>query len=127
MLTSDVLDTRGYDYATFIVIGTTSNTATNNPSTLSVTEGDTTSSMAAIATLTGDNTTSGFTIPNSPTATTTAPFAVINVNCIRRKRYLTVNIVPTTTQTFTVLALLSRAEQAPVSATDVNAAVVVNA
>lgn len=125
-LTSDAVDTKGYDYCTFLVHGTTSNSATNNPATLRVTESDDTvaTNFAAIAALTGDGA-SGFTIPNSPTATTTAPFAQLDVNLSGpRKRYLKVEVSPITTQTFSVIALLSRAEEAPVGTTEQNVAVI---
>jgi hypothetical protein len=124
-LTSDAIDTLGYDAVTILVHGTTSNNATNNPSVLSIKEGDTTSSYAAITALTGDGV-GGFTIPNSPTATTTAAFAMFNLDTRARKRYLQVLISPVTTQTYSVVALLNRSEQAPTSTTALNAAVVVN-
>lgn len=126
-LTSDLIDTRGFDYCTINVIGTTSNNATNNPATLKVMEADTTdaSNLADITAFVGDGT-GGFTIPSSPTATTTAPFAEFNIDCRARKRYLCVKASPVTTQTFTVIAELGRPEQAPVSTTDRNVAVVVN-
>ena len=124
-LTSDAIDTLGYDSVTILVHGTTSNNATNNPSVLSVKEGDTTSSYAAITALTGDGV-GGFTIPNSPTGTTTAPLAMINVDTRARKRYLQVLISPVTTQTYSVLAILNRAEQSPVGTSAQNCAVVVN-
>lgn len=126
-LTSDQIDTKGYDYLTVYVIGTTSNDATNNPATLRLTEFDTTvvSSFTAIAAFTGDGA-SGFTIPSSPTATTTAPFAMLNVDLKGRKRYITLEVSPVTTQTFTAIALLSRAEQVPTGTTNLNVAVVAN-
>ena len=126
-LTSDLIDTLGYDYCTINVIGTTSDNATNNPSVLKVMEADTTDStnLADITAFVGDGA-SGFTIPSSPTATTTAPFAEFNIDTRARKRYLAVKISPLTTQTFTVIAELGRPEQSPVSTTDRNVAVVVN-
>ena len=126
-LTSDNIDTLGYDQVTIDVVGTTSDNATNNPSVLKVQEADVTAatSFADIAAFVGDGA-SGFTIPDSPTATTTAPFASFSVNLRKRKRYLRVLISPVTTQTFTVLATLERASQAPVGTTAQNVAVVIN-
>lgn len=126
-LTSDLIDTRGYDYCTINVVATTSNSATNNPSVLKVMEADTTdaTNLADITAFVGDGT-GGFVVPNCPTATTTAPLAEFNIDTRGRKRYLAVKISPVTTQTFTVIAELGRAEQVPVSTTDRNVAVVVN-
>lgn len=123
-LTSDKIDTRGHDFVKLLVFATTSNNATNNPSVLTVREGDSTSSMSNITELVGDTT---FTIPNSPTATTTAPFAEFNITLNGgRKRYLDVLITPATTQTFSVVAQLGRSKELPVGTTQQNAAVVVN-
>lgn len=128
-LTSDTLDTKGYKHVTIVVHGTTSNNATNNPSVLKVQEADDTNatSFADIAALVGDGA-SGFTIPNSPTSTTTAPFAVLGVNKANgsRKRYLRVLISPVTTQTFSAVAMMSRAEELPNNTTEQNVAVVAN-
>ena len=126
-ITSGQIDTRGYDEVAIIVHGTTSNAATNNPATLRVTESDDTvlTNFAAVAALVGDGA-SGFTIPNSPTSTTTAPFVIMHVKTGPRKRYLTVEISPLTTQTFSVIAAKGRASQAPVNTTSQNVAVAVN-
>lgn len=120
-LTSTQLDTLGYDYATIIVHGTTSNNATNNPDVFKLTELDTTvvSSFANVSGAVGDT---DFTIPNSPTATTTAPFFKFNLDLRKRKRYITLVISPVTTQTFSAVALLARAEQSPVGTTAENVA-----
>lgn len=124
-ITSDVLDCQGADYLTLLVHGTTSDNATNNPSVLKVQQADTTdaTNFADIAALLGDGA-SGFTIPNSPTATTNNLFAVLNCNLINKKRYIRVLISPLTTQTFSVVAELSRNEQRPGTAALQGAAVV---
>lgn len=128
-LTSDNIDTLGFKEVAIIVHGTTSNNATNNPSVLKVQESDTTdaTNFADITALVGDGA-SGFTIPNSPTATTTAPFAVLHVNRQpgNRKRYLRVLLTPVTTQTYSVIAAMGRAEELPNSATEQNVAVAAN-
>lgn len=125
-LTSDQIDCVGYDYAVINIIGTTSNNATNKPATLRVTESDDTvlTNFAAVTALVGGGV-GGFTIPSAPTATTTAPYAVLKVDLRYRKRYLTVEISPVTTQTFTAFAQLFRAKQLPIGTTAENAAVVV--
>lgn len=125
-VTSDAIDTLGYDSCLIIVQGTTSNNATNNPSVLKITESDDATTYSAITALTGDGA-GGFTIPNSPTATTTKPFAVFNIDTRYRKRYLLVTITPVTTQTFNVIAIQGRGAQAPVGTTAQNAACVVTA
>src|SRR5688500_4346030 len=75
-VTSDVIDTKDHNYCVISVFATTSNNATNNPSTLKVQECDTTvaTDFADITAFVGDGA-GGFTIPQSPTSTTTAPFA----------------------------------------------------
>lgn len=123
-LTSDLVDTKGFDYVTFVVVGTTSDNATNNPSVLKVQEADDTNatSFADIAELVGDGA-SGFVVPSSPTATTTAPFAVLGASLLGRKRYLRMLISPLTTQTYSVVAQLTRANEMPNNTTEINAAV----
>lgn len=127
-ITSETIDTMGYDDVLLTICATTSNNATNNPSTLKVQESDTdvASNYADIAALVGDGA-SGFTIPNSPTATTTAPFAMIHIRTAYRKRYLRALFTPLTTQTVSATAILGRASQSPVGTTAQNAAVVVTA
>jgi hypothetical protein len=124
--TSDNIDCLDTDSIRILVIGTTSDNATNNPSVLKLQECDTTvdTSFADVTAFVGDGA-SGFTIPSSPTATTTAPFAVFNVDTKTRKRYLRVKISPVTTQTFTVVAEHGRRTQAPVGTTAETAAVIV--
>lgn len=131
-LTSDQIDTLGFDVVKVTVITTTADNATNTLSTLVVQESDTTAAtdFANVVAFNGGTATSatvGFVIPNMPTATTTAPFAVLNVNTAYRKRYLRVRVTPVTTQTFCVLAQLARAEQTPsgTASTQENAAVIV--
>lgn len=123
-LTSDVIDTQFFDAAEIIVHATTSNDATNNPATLRLLESDDTvaTNFAAVTGFVGDT---SFTIPASPTATTTAPFALFQVDTKTRKRYLKVDVSPITTQTFSVVARLTRAEQLQNGTTQQNVAVIV--
>lgn len=124
--TSDNIDTLGYDEAVIIVHGTTSDNATNKPSVLKVQQSDTTDATN-FADLSGFVGGTDFTVPAAPTATTTAPYAVFNIDKRGRKRYLRVIISPVTTQTFSVIAALARAAEAPNTTTKQNAAVVVAA
>lgn len=118
-LTSDQVDCKGYKYAELLLHATTSNDATNNPSTLKLQESDTTAAtdFADITAFKGDDS-SGFTIPNSPTATTTDPFVRMFVNLKKRKRYLRLLVTPVTTMTFSVIARLGQAEESPDSDTE---------
>jgi hypothetical protein len=122
--TTDLIDTLGFREVEIIVHASTSDNATNNPSVLKVMEADTTdaTNLADISGYVGDT---DYTIPASPTATTTAPFAVFNIPTQGRKRYFCVKGSPLTTQTFSVIAILGRPEEAPNSATEQNVAVVV--
>jgi hypothetical protein len=125
-LTSDNLDTAGFGEFNIVIHGTTSNNATNNPSVLKLQHSDTTDA-SNFGDLTGYVGDTSFTIPASPTATTTAPFAVLNGKCGgSTKRYLRLLISPVTTQTFSAVAMLGRANEAPNSVTEQNVAVAVN-
>ena len=125
-LTSDQVDTKDHNYCVIAVYATTSDAATNNPSTLKVQESDTTAAtdFADITAFVGDGT-GGFTVPSSPTATTTAPFAKFCLNLTKRKRYLRVLVTPLTTQTFSIVADLHQSDSVPVGTTDENVACVV--
>lgn len=119
-LTSDNIDTLGFGEVLIEVHSTTSNNATNNCSVLKVQECDTTvaSSFADITAAVGDGA-SGFTIANAATATSNTSIAKFHGRCGgSRKRYLRVLISPLTTQTFSVIAQLGRAEQTPDTITE---------
>ena len=111
------IDTIDYDYCSIDVTYTTTNSATNNPTVLKLSESDDTvvTNFADISGFVGDT---DFTVPNMETAATniTGPFATFNVDCRARKRYLKVTISPLTTQTFTALAQLSRGDLAHTAA-----------
>jgi hypothetical protein len=126
-VTSTSIDTVGGDYLTLTLFGTTSNNVTNNPSVLKLQESDVTtaSTFADITAFVGDGA-GGFTIPNSPTATTTAAFARFNVDLKGRKRHLQLVISALTTQTYNLLAVLSREKEMPNTTTEANVAVLVN-
>ena len=126
-ITSDVIDTMGYDYTEILVVGTTADAASNKPTVLKITECDTTvaTDFANVSGFVGGT---DFTIPSAPTATTTAPYAIFGVDTRKRKRYMKVLITGQTTQTWSVIAIqgAGRSAQAPVGTTDQNAAVIVN-
>ncbi len=109
------IDRLGYDYCRISVISDSA-VVSNLPTTLKVSECDTTvvSNFVDITAFVGGGT-GGFTIPALPTAATsiTKPWAVFNIDCRPRKRYLKVSITPITTNILTVQAELSRAETTP--------------
>lgn len=124
-ITSQNLDTIGFDFVTIDVVQTTSNNTTNNPSTLKLQHSDTTDATNfsdITGAFVGDT---DFTIPTVGTNTSTISSYKFNVDMRHRKRYLRLLVTPITTQSFTAVANLFRGERAPTSATDVNASVVV--
>lgn len=108
------IDTLGYDFATIDIITTTSDSTSNNPSVLKLSESDDTvvSNFANITGFVGDT---DFTIPD---AVTSGNWGVkLNVDLRHRKRYLKVSVSPTTTQVITAIANLYKAADAPNTAT----------
>lgn len=124
-ITSQNLDTIGFDFVSIDVVQTTSNNVTNNPSTLKLQQSDTTdaSNYSDISGFVGDT---DFTIPNVGTNTATVSSYKFNVDLRHRKRYLRLLVTPITTQSFTAVANLFRGDRIPTSAADVNASVVVS-
>jgi hypothetical protein len=117
--TSGVIDRQGYDYATLYWLSTTANVVSNCPTVLELQTADVTasSSFTNMTNFTGGTavgTSVGFVIPNMPTATNTQPYAVFDVDLRNAGRYLRGLVSPATTQTWTLLCLLTRAKQAPV-------------
>jgi hypothetical protein len=123
--TSSVIDTIGYDWATIDIAATTQSASTQagSPSVLKIQEADNTSATSFVDIV-------GFR--GASATATNVDFVVgigvtsgvnnykFNVDCRARKRYLSVVISPTTTQTFVSIANLGRGEQAPVTATKAN-------
>lgn len=109
------IDTLGYDWATIDVIATTSNTPSNKPTVLKLSESDDTvsSNFADVTAFVGGGT-GGFTIPSADSSV--ANGHKFNVDLRARKRYLKVTLSPQTTQVVAAVANLGRGEQAPVSA-----------
>jgi hypothetical protein len=96
-------DTLGYEEAQIMLIMGTSNTVSNNPTTLKLEEGDTTSSYAAITGATGDT---DFTIANADTSNPNV--TVFNLDLRGRKRHLLLTVSPLTTQQTIATAILTK-------------------
>jgi hypothetical protein len=121
-VTSSVIDTMGYDWASIDVWGTTqaASTQAGSPSVLKLQEADNTSSTSFVdivgfrggsATATNVDFLVGFS-----TTLTAVPSYKFNVDCRARKRYLSLVISPATSQTFYANVNLGRAENAPSTA-----------
>ena len=115
--TGEPIDTVGYDYAMISVVASTANVASNTLSVLKIEEGDTTSSYA---TFTGAVQSTDYTV-NTSAYTTFGAGSNQNVwtflvDCRARKRYLRVSASPQTTMVIGGVAMLTRGEQAPVTA-----------
>lgn len=124
-VTSSVIDTLGYDWATIDIWATTQSASTQagSPSVLKLQEADNTSATSfvdivgargASATATNVDFVVGIGV------TSGINNYKFNVDTRGRKRYLSVVVSPTTSQTFYAVANLGRAEQAPITATKAN-------
>lgn len=114
-VTSTPIDCLGFDELAIVVDATSA--ATNKAlSVLKLSESDDTTTTTTDITAFVGGGAGGFTIPTPSGATSAKPHAVFRLDLRGRKRYITVRIAPTTTQTFHVVAALGRAEQTPVSA-----------
>lgn len=124
-ITSNVIDTLGFDWATIDIIGTTqaASTQAGSPSTLKLQESDTTvtTSFVDVSGARGGSATAtnvDFLVGVGYIATTSGLNQYkLNVDCRARKRYLSLVITPTTSQTFNAVVNLGRGEQAPATAT----------
>jgi len=117
------IDTLGFDFATIDVVMTTSDDATNNPSTLKLQECDTTvaTSFADISGAVGD------TDFDVPAALTEGNYGVkFNVDCRGRKRYLRVVVTPLTTQGIVAIANLFRGDEGAINTTIAGVKALVN-
>jgi hypothetical protein len=114
-------DTLGFDHATIDIVLPTADTTTNGPSVLKLSESDdTTTTVTDIAAFTGGTQTSatvGFVITAKTTASANT-LLKFNVDLKKRKRYLTLTIVPRTTQIVYALGNMQIAEQEPTQAAD---------
>lgn len=118
------IDTLGCDFAAIELILGTSNTVSNKPTTLKLSESDDTvvTNFADITKFVGGGA-GGFTIPNADTAN--ANVYRFNVDCRARKRYLKLTASPLTTQQAVMHATLGRVDEAPNSASETGTGVLV--
>ena len=117
---SNPIDTLGYHYAT-IAVQSGPASAVTAPTALTLLESDQIAGPytpapgfrggAAV------DATHDFVLPNGSTAVGGSVYAAFNIDTRRRKRFLKLSLTNTVTQTVTVLALLSRADQTPVGTT----------
>lgn len=104
------IDCMGFDHLSLDVVMGTSNTTSNNPSVLKLSESDDTvvTNFADITAFVGDGA-GGFTIATASTGT--ANIYRFDVDLRARKRYLRLTISPTTTQETVYTGRLGRAEE----------------
>lgn len=120
-VTSSVIDTLGYDWATIDVIATTQSASTlaGGPTTLKLQESDNTVAtnfVDIVGARGGSATATNVDFVLGVGVTSGNNGYKFNVDCRARKRYLSIVGSPTTTQTFSAVANLGRGEQAPVTA-----------
>lgn len=110
-------DCVGYDYASIDVHLSTSNNSTNKPSAFALQESDDTNS-SNFADVVGFRGGTDWTVPSMITATSNGDNVIrFDVDLRARKRYLRLKISPVTTQEMSYNIRLSRAEQSPVTTT----------
>jgi hypothetical protein len=113
----------GYDYAVIDVFLMSSTGGTANVATLTLAESDGTS-YSDITEFVGDT---AFTIPDNPTAAPTVASVKFEVDLKARKRNLRIAVTPALSggQAVVAVATLGRAEQAPTTAAQKGASLVV--
>ncbi len=121
-LVGEVIDTRGCDWATIDIWGTTQSASTQagSPSVFKLTESDTTSGFADIVGFRGGSATAtnvDFVVGIGYVTTTLFNSYKFNVDLRARKRYLQVAITAISSQTFFGMANMGRCEQSPSTAT----------
>lgn len=109
--TSGAIDTLGYAHATVIVCTGKPNVVSNKPSTIKISEGDTSSSFTDVTGLVGGT---DFTIPNADTVNDN--YYVFNLDLKKRKRWLKVSLTPITTVIVDAKVILSKGNEAPITA-----------
>lgn len=124
-VTSSVIDTivngSKAESVEIVVIAATADVVSNVPTVFKLQESDTTvtTSFTDVVPFVGGTATSatvGFLIPTTMlTVTSLLPYAVLNVNCLPRKRYLSLKISPATTQIITALCNFGRTAILPSS------------
>lgn len=113
-----VVDRKGYDYASVLVMKSPVAAATSFASVLKVEESDASGSgYSDVAALVKDGS-GGFTMDS--VSTSEASVVKMDVDCKARKRYLRLTMTPDVTATVSVVAMLSRGEEYPYDATTAN-------
>ena len=112
------VDTLGFNHLTLGLHLTTSNSTSNKPSVLKLSEADTTdaTNFSDITAFVGGGT-GGFTIPAASTSTSTPNVYQFKVDLRGRKRYIKLSYSPVTTQSGTVWANLDKPQKAPTTGT----------
>jgi len=117
--TTMVVDRRNFDHVSLLVSKSGVSGATSFASVLSVAESDDNSSYADVAAFVKDGT-GGFTV--AAVSTAVGSVVKMDIDCKARKRYLRLTITPDATATISAVALLSRGEEFPATASEVNVA-----
>lgn len=109
------IDRLGYDHVSVSAIRA-SNASTVFASVLKVEESDDNSSYSNVTALVGGGT-GGFSIP-AVSDTNSAAIVKMDIDARAKKRYLKVSMTPGASATLGIVAHLSKAEEAPVSASE---------
>lgn len=109
------IDRLGYDHVSVSAIRA-SNASTVFASVLKVEESDDNSSYSNVTALVGGGT-GGFSIP-AVSDTNNAAIVKMDIDARAKKRYLKVSMTPGASATLGIVARLSKAEEAPVSASE---------
>ena len=109
------IDRLGYDHVSVSAIRA-SNASTVFASVLKVEESDDNSSYSNVTALVGGGT-GGFSIP-AVSDTNNAAIVKMDIDARAKKRYLKVSMTPGASATLGIVAHLSKAEEAPVSASE---------
>lgn len=121
-------DTLGYDHLTLDIAIPTADTTTDGVSVCKLSESDdTTTTVTDITAFVGGTqvaTNVGYVLPAGKTAAQT--LIKMNVDLKKRKRYLTLTVVPRTTQIVAAIGNLQIAEQEPTQAADAGVDTLVN-
>ena len=121
-------DTLGYDHVTIDIVIPTADTTTDGLSVCKLSESDdTTTTVTDVTAFVGGTATSatvGYVLPAGVTAANSN--IKMNVDLKKRKRYLTLTVVPRTTQILVALGNLQIAEQDPTQAADAGVTTLVN-
>lgn len=121
-------DTLGYDHLTLDIAIPTADTTTDGVSVCKLSESDdTTTTVTDVAAFVGGTQTSatvGYVLPAGKTSAQT--LIKMNVDLKKRKRYLTLTVVPRTTQIVAAIGNLQIAEVEPTQAADAGVDTLVN-